>query len=93
MSNKSILQNHNNRLNINNIDLSSILNTINRLPVSGQVQITEHYLEGTNLNIILSNGQTLIVDLSVYNTIVTINDIEQYIVFDLEGKSIKEVGI
>lgn len=35
MSNKTILQNYNSRLNKNNTDLISVLNTINNLPSSG----------------------------------------------------------
>jgi hypothetical protein len=66
MSNKERIKQNNSRLNINNIDLSSILNTINKLPSSGEVNVKEHYLEGTNLVIELSNNQTLIIDISEY---------------------------
>lgn len=66
MSNKETLQQNNSRLSINNTDLASILNTINNLPSSGEVTVKEHYLDGTNLVIELSNNQTLIIDISEY---------------------------
>lgn len=66
MINKETLQQHNSRLNVNNIDLSSILNTINKLPTSGEVKVKEHHLEGTNLVIELSNNKILIIDISEY---------------------------
>lgn len=95
MSNKGIIQGNNSRLNINNIDLSSILNTINNLPSSGQVTVKEHYLDGTNLVIELSNNQNLIIDVSEYinndNKTETIEEIENLVVSYFENKTVKEV--
>lgn len=95
MSNKETLKQNNSRLNTNNIDLSSILNTINKLPTSGEVKVKEHYLDGTDLIIELSNNQTLVIDISEYidntNKIETVEEIEQLIVSYLENKTIGEV--
>ena len=95
MSNKETLKQNNSRLNTNNIDLSSILNTINKLPTSGEVKVKEHYLDGTDLIIELSNNQTLVIDISEYidntNKIETVEEIEQLIVSYLESKTVKEV--
>jgi hypothetical protein len=95
LNNKETLIQNNSRLNTNNIDLSSILNTINKLPTSGEVKVKEHYLDGTNLVIELSNNQTLIIDISEYinneNKIETVAQIEQLIVSYLENKTVKEV--
>ena len=95
MSNKKTLQQNNSRLNTNNISLSSILNTINNLPSSGEVNIKEHYLDDSNLVIKLSNNQTLIIDISEYinneNQTETVAQIEELIVSYLENKTIEEV--
>lgn len=95
MSNKETLKQNNSRLNTNNIDLSSILNTINNLPSSGEVNVKEHYLDGTDLIIELSNNQTLVIDISEYidntNKIETVAEVEQLIVSYLENKTIEEV--
>lgn len=94
MSNKEILKRNNSRLNINNIDLSSILNTINKLPTTGEVKVKEHYLDGSNLVVKLSNNQTLIIDISKYinnNDTETVEQIEELIVSYLENKTIGEV--
>lgn len=66
MSNKETLKQNNSRLNTNNIDLSFILNTINKLPTSGEINVKNHYLDGTDLIIELSNNQTLVIDISEY---------------------------
>lgn len=94
MSNKETLKQNNSRLNTNNIDLSSILNAINKLPTSGEVKVKEHYLDGTDLIIELSNNQTLVIDISEYidnNNTETVEQIEKIIVSYLENKTIEEV--
>lgn len=95
MSNTETLKQNNSRLNTNNIDLSSILNTINKLPTSGEVKVKEHYLDGTNLVMVLSNNQTLIIDISEYidneNKLETVSEIERLIVSYLETKTVEEV--
>lgn len=61
---------------------------------SSTVTIEEHYLEGTILNILLSNEQILTIDLRVYiddDHPDTIAEIEQLIVSRLENKTIEEV--
>lgn len=66
--NRTTLQQHNSRLSENNVDLSSILEKINKLPVAGGVAPTveKHYLEGTNVIIIFTDGTELVVDISEY---------------------------
>ena len=66
MSNKETLQQHNSRLNANNTDLSSILDTINNLPSGGKISIKNQYVEGKKLIIELSDNSNIIVDLSPY---------------------------
>ena len=60
MNNKEALQQNNTRINVNNNDLNSILNTINNLPVraSGEINITENgeydvaRYEKANINVV-----------------------------------------
>lgn len=60
MSNKETLQQNNTRINVNNNDLNSILNTINNLPAraSGEINITENgeydvaRYEKANINVV-----------------------------------------
>ena len=59
---------------------------------SGTVLIEEYYLEGTKLHIVLSNGQTLIIDIGEYiNTEFSVEQIEELIISNLESKTIEEV--
>lgn len=68
----------------------------NEVTVKGveEVTVTNHYLEGQNVVIILSDGTKLIIDISEYinnNNIGTIAEIEQLIVSYFENKTVKEV--
>ena len=92
MNNKETLQQHNIRLSENNIDLKSLFSKVNNLP--NKVTVDNHYLEGQNVVIILSDGTKLIIDISEYinnNNIGTIAEIEQLIVSCFENKTVKEV--
>lgn len=64
MSNKETLQNHNERLDKNNIDLNNLFNKVNNLP--DKVTVENHYLEGQNVVIVFSDGSKLFVDISSY---------------------------
>ena len=58
----------------------------------GFVSIENYYLEGTILYILLSNGQTLIIDLNEdIDNEITVQQIEELIISNLENKTVKEV--
>lgn len=58
----------------------------------GLVSVEDYYLEGTTLYVLLSNGQTLVIDISESeDTEFTIQKIEEMIISELETKTIKEV--
>lgn len=103
MGNKETLQQNNSKLNTNNNDLSSILNTINNLPSSG---------EGGKVNDVLVDGISVVdnkianiqLKQSVINILIEygliqngelnnnqVADIEQLIVSYFENKTVLEV--
>ena len=56
------------------------------------VEVKNHHLEGTNLIVTFSNGQTLVVDISEYiDAGFTIAEIEELIISNLENKTVEEV--
>lgn len=58
----------------------------------GLVSVEDYYLEETTLYVLLSNGQTLVIDISESeDTEFTIQEIEEMIISELENKTIGEV--
>lgn len=102
MSNKETLQENNSRLNENNTDLTSILDTINNLPNRGGGTITDVQVDGVSVvsngvaNIKLSNLDNVLRNIlkaiqQGETTSNTIEEIEQLIVAYLENKTVGEV--
>lgn len=83
--------------NLIKIQNNSILEIIEKLQdktggESGFVTVKEYCVEGTKVYISLSNGQTLVIDLSENDyTELTVQELEKLIVSELETKMIGEV--
>lgn len=60
MSNKSILQSHNDALNANNLDLQSLIEQVNALPNAGGIELPELINEGSASDLL--SGKELIND-------------------------------
>lgn len=102
MNNKETLNQNNSRLNANNTDLTSILDTINNLPNRGGGTITDVQVDGVSVvtngiaNIKLSDLDNILRDIleAIQNggtTANTIEEIEQLIVSYFETKTVEEV--
>lgn len=102
MSNAETLQQHNSRLNANNTNLNSILETVNNLPNNGGQMIKDVQVDGVS---VVSNGVANI-KLSALDNVLkdileviqeggmtsnTIEEIEQLIVSYFENKTVGEV--
>ena len=102
MSNAETLQQHNSRMEKNNVDLNDILDTVNSLPNRDINSILDVQVDGVSVvtnrvaNIQLSNLENVLRDIlsAIQNggtTSSTIEEIEQLIVSYFENKTVEEV--